>query len=134
MSIVLDASMALAWCLDGPWDDGIAAVLRETAEDGALVTPLWHLEVCNAFLMAERRGRITRSQATQALAKLDGLPLEQLELDPDPSDLMQLARSHGLTAYDASYVWAASVTGCPLATRDERVRAAAVAEGIALLG
>ncbi|MEL4357201.1 MULTISPECIES: type II toxin-antitoxin system VapC family toxin [unclassified Luteococcus] len=134
MSVVLDASLPLAWLLHEVSDEELDVVLDEVLHDGGLVTPLWQLEVLNGLLVAVKRGRITTAQLSEMLVALEGLPLEQVELDPSPYALLPLAREHGLTAYDASYVWAASVTGCPLATRDEKMRAAAEAEGIALLG
>lgn len=45
-------------------------------------------------------------------------------LDPDPADVVLLARATGLTAYDASYLCAAGMTGADLLTADEALAAA----------
>lgn len=44
-----------------------------------------------------------------------------------------LARQHGLSAYDASYLVLALRLSLPLATRDRALRAAARAAGVPLL-
>jgi predicted nucleic acid-binding protein len=57
LSIVLDASMALAWLFE---DEGTAAtdeILRRVVIKGGIVPSLWGLEVANAFQIAIRRGR-----------------------------------------------------------------------------
>jgi predicted nucleic acid-binding protein len=45
---------------------------------------------------------------------------------------MHLARVHRLSAYDASYLELAMRRGLPLATLDDKVKAAANAVGVAL--
>ena len=45
-------------------------------------------------------------------------------IDPDPADVVLLAHATGLTAYDASYVCAAAMTGAELLTADKHLAAA----------
>jgi predicted nucleic acid-binding protein len=47
-------------------------------------------------------------------------------------DTVHLARSHGLSAYDAAYLELAMRRGLPLATLDAKLRSAAVAAGVSL--
>jgi len=48
--------------------------------------------------------------------------------------LESLARRRNLPAYDAAYLDLALRTGLPLATSDDPLRQAAIAEGILLVG
>lgn len=132
MSVVIDASVALCWCLPDESDAGAAAVLEQVISDGGVVPPIFDLEVCNILLVKERKGSIPPGYAALAIAELDALPLEPSEEDPDPLELLELARSQSLTAYDASYLWAAQREGIPLATLDQALRAAAPRAGVTL--
>jgi len=131
--VVVDASMALSWCFEDEHDELSDRVLTAVRQEGAIVTPLWWLEISNALIQAETRGRLTTADAVAVLALLDRLPLEMSELDPAPAHLLALARTHGLTSYDASYLIAAEQYGCHLATRDRRLADAARAEGVPLI-
>ena len=57
--VVVDASMALSWCFEDEHDELSDRVLAAVREAGAIVTPLWWLEIFNALIQAEKRGRIT---------------------------------------------------------------------------
>jgi len=46
------------------------------------------------------------------------------------SDTINLARQHGLTEYDATYLELALREGLPLATLDSKLEAAATAAGV----
>jgi len=50
------------------------------------------------------------------------------------TDTMQLARTHDLSAYDAAYLELAMRRGLPLATLDDKLKAAAHAVGVTLYG
>jgi predicted nucleic acid-binding protein len=47
--------------------------------------------------------------------------------------IMELGRVYHLTAYDAAYLELAMRAGLPLATQDERLRAAATQAGVPLI-
>ena len=66
----------------------------------------------------------------------DAVDALQIQLDSSASSavVMDLARRHGLTAYDALYLETALRHGAMLATLDGKLRAAAVAEAVALAG
>ena len=51
--------MALSWCFEDEHDELSDRVLAAVREAGAIVTPLWWLEIFNALIQAEKRGRIT---------------------------------------------------------------------------
>lgn len=133
---VLDGSTALAWVLPGEASAAGDALLDRVAAEGALVPGLWHLEVGNVLLAAERRGRITAAERRQALDTLAGLPLRA---DADTAGQawhgsLGCAVAHRLTLYDACYLELALRRDLPLATLDEALRRAAAASDVALLG
>jgi predicted nucleic acid-binding protein len=131
--LVLDASVALGWCFEdeGP---GSIMVLQALRTDEAIVPSIWPLEVGNALLVGERRGRLTSADARRFVELLRGLPITlDLETgDRGLADVLAVARERGLTTYDAAYLELAMRLGIPLATADERLVAAAAAEGVAL--
>jgi predicted nucleic acid-binding protein len=131
---VLDASITLAWCFKDQATPLSEAVLEQLADDRGLVPELWPFEVTNVLVLAERRGRITNSQAAHFIQLIDHLPIRVEELGRDQvfSTVRTLAASTGLTAYDASYLALAAHAGVLLASSDERLRQAAMAAGVEL--
>jgi predicted nucleic acid-binding protein len=135
LSLVLDASVTLAWFLaDELTEEGRR--LRERIEhEGAVVPPIWFLEVANVVNVAVRRGRLTAEDADAALEALAMLRLETHGVAGLDAwrQLRPLARRHALSVYDASYVNLTLERGLPLATLDSKLRSAALAEGIRVL-
>ncbi len=130
--LVLDASLALQWFLEDEADRKYSlAVLASLSEKRALVPLLWFYEVGNGLLMAYRRKRITFDQIDGFLARLKALPIEAAQQTPSEIlELPALARSHGLTNYDAAYVALAMKFNLPLATTDKNLRQTAVSVGV----
>ncbi len=78
MSLVLDASVTLAWYFE---DERIPdALLDRVAAEGAITPSVWRLEVANGFLSAIRRKRIEAAFRDSALQHLGSLPIE---IDPE---------------------------------------------------
>ena len=128
---VLGSSVTLAWVLrDGP-SAPVDAALEQVAEVGGVAPALWWVEVRNVLVTAERRGRLTQEDSAAALQAIDALGI-QLDQAPDSASLLLLARTHGLTVYDAMYLELCIRQQRPLATLDRKLGAAAQAEGIAL--
>ena len=130
--IVVDASIAAAWLFDDEFDQRTAAMLSNVSGGVGIVPRHWHLEMRNALLMGERRGRI---EPEHIAARLDGLNRIHLRTDPEP-DLdaaFSLARARGLTIYDAVYLELALRRRAALATLDGRLRRAAVGERVQTL-
>ena len=129
MSLVLDASAALAWIFERT-DPGEAALadqlLGDIANQPVRVPSLWHLEVANALLIAERRGIAKEAQAIDYLQRLSDLPIttDDAEVSRRQEGIMALGRQFQLTAYDASYLELALRTGSTLATFDNKLAAA----------
>jgi predicted nucleic acid-binding protein len=133
--LVVDASIALAWCFEDEASPASDAVLDLVKSDGAIVPSLWHLELANVLLQAERRGRTILGGLVARLELLDQLPIAT---DAETSgrawrEVLALARSERLTTYDAAYLELAVRRGLSLATRDEALLGAAKRLGIALV-
>jgi predicted nucleic acid-binding protein len=131
---VLDNSMAMAWSFEDETDAYAEAVLDQLATTRAMVPVLWPLEVANALLMGERRKRSTEADTLKWIGILSSLPIS---IDGETnahawSKTLNLARGHGLSAYDAAYLELAIRRGLPLATLDEKLKTAAKAIGVAL--
>jgi predicted nucleic acid-binding protein len=133
-AFVLDASVTLAWFFEDE-TDAYAERVEDSLERATAVVPtLWHLEVTNALLVGERRGRTTELKTTQFVHLLSALPIatdEQPETE-SRDGVLSLARRHGLSAYDAAYLELALRRGLPLATLDRCLREAAEAAGVSL--
>ena len=71
MSLVLDASVTMAWCFEAdatPYTEQILG--RMELGEQAWVPALWKLEVVNALLKAKRQGRVTAERAKEFLGEL----------------------------------------------------------------
>ncbi|MGA7173684.1 MAG: type II toxin-antitoxin system VapC family toxin [Candidatus Dormiibacterota bacterium] len=132
---MLDASITLAWCFEDQATALSVSVRDRLADEPALVPELWPFEVANALVTAERRGRLTRSQASRFVQLLNQLPItvEELGRAGVLGAVMALAQTSGLTSYDASYLVLAASGGLPLATTDTALREAALSSGVALI-
>ena len=102
-ALVLDASVAASWLLDDEMDPLAALVSARVVEDGAVVPQLWHVEVRNALIVAERRGRISADGLDERVRALVDLPVST-DTEPDLDAALALARAHGLSLYDAIYL------------------------------
>jgi predicted nucleic acid-binding protein len=137
-ALVLDASVAIAWCFPGdpsedtPYSRGI---LKELAVNDAVVPEIWAFEVANSiFVSFSKRKRISERQIGEYLGLLRDLPIR---VEPQSLwsniGLESLSRRHSLTAYDAAYLDLALRTNLPLATSDGPLEQAALAENIVVL-
>jgi predicted nucleic acid-binding protein len=134
LSFVLDASVALAWCFKDESDAHAVKALGHLSTYPCSAPGIWGLEVGNALLVAERRGRLTAVEATSVLALLREL---RVEIDPTPLEMafgpvLSLAKAQQLSAYDSAYLELALRRSLPLATLDARLAAAATKLGVDL--
>ncbi|MDE2839567.1 MAG: type II toxin-antitoxin system VapC family toxin [Chloroflexota bacterium] len=129
--LILDASIAAAWLFSDETEPQAEAVLARLAEDTAYVPQLWHLEVRNVLLVAERRGRIAAEHALELLETLGELPI-RTDTTPDLAVAFALARAHGLSFYDALYLELAQRRDGTLATLDSALARSAAAVGLSL--
>jgi len=135
MPFVVNASLALAWQFEDETSEYADRVLDLLREDRAVVPSVWPLEVANGLLTAERRGRLSPARLARAVDLLQELPIFVFEggahvaLGP----VLELARVHGLSAYDAAYLEMAMREGLPLATLDDALRTASSRAGVTLV-
>jgi predicted nucleic acid-binding protein len=129
---VIDASVTLAWCFEDESRLDADRVLARLEQEEALAPAHWPLEVANALHTAERRGRMEASELPRLRALLAALPVEvaPVELTTATGGILETARTYDLTAYDAACLDLAAIRGLPLATVDERLRAACARAGV----
>jgi predicted nucleic acid-binding protein len=135
LSLVVDASVALAWCFEDEASPATDAIAERVREEGAYVPSLWHLELGNVLIQAEKRQRITAAELTSRLELIGTLPiLTDFETSSRAwREVLALARVTKLTTYDAAYLELAMRRGLPLASRDTELTTAAQTLGVALL-
>jgi predicted nucleic acid-binding protein len=133
LSLVIDASILVAWFLDEKSDPRVEAAFDTIARVETRAPNLFYYEIRNALLVSERRNRITEAMSAAFLRDLGLLPI-RLEPTADAASLMALARKRKLTVYDAAYLELAKREALPLATLDRDLGKAAIAEGVALFG
>jgi len=134
--LVIDSSIAIAWCFPDEKDAYSQSVLDALASEPAFVPDLWHLEVANTLLVGERRKRSTQANTIQWMSFLAALPITVDEQTHNHAfgGITTLGRSHALSAYDAAYLELAMRRGLPLATLDQKLRIASKSVGVTLYG
>ena len=123
---MLEGSVTMAWCFDDeatPYTDGVRDRL---ADRQAVVPSLWPLEAANATIMGERRKRLDEARSRRFFVLLAALPIA---VDDETrgrafGDIVHLARTYQLSAYDAAYIVLAEKLGAALVTRDARLASA----------
>jgi predicted nucleic acid-binding protein len=122
----------MAWCFQDETSAIADAALAALADNEAIVPDIWPLEVANVLVLAEKKGRITAARVPRCVSMLQGLPIS-VDLHTREkafTDILSLARSHQITAYDAAYLELAIREGVSLATLDEGLGRAARAAGV----
>lgn len=120
---VVDASAVAALLFSEPEAEAVASAL-----DGAeLVAPsLLSFELANVCLMKCRRHPHLRDTLLAAFQLRGRLGIAETAVDH--RDVLELALTSGLTAYDASYLMLARKLGAELVTLDEALTRAATAQ------
>lgn len=125
-SVVVDASVAVKWCLPSQREELVAEaeeLLASSRRDELrfLVPDLFWVEIGNALWKAVRRGEMLAENAPTALAYLHDLDIGTVpSIDLVPQALL-LAINHGRTVYDSLYVALAMQSDSELVTADERL-------------
>lgn len=135
MSLIVDASVVIAWVVPDEIHAGADDAMKQAQENGAVVPGLWFLEVANILVMSERKNRLSGNETTEIMEDLKCLPLS---VDTETAThafgvTAVLARRHRLSVYDASYLELALRRKLPLATLDGDLAKAAKAEGVEVL-
>ncbi len=119
--MIVDANVVLrAFFPDEAQASAQALVRDHVAGRVALKAPdLLPYELANAVWQAQRRGRISDTQAEAIVQAMQGLRIEILPLEW--GEMLPLARRFDRSAYDAAYLVMAQKLGEPLITGDERL-------------
>jgi predicted nucleic acid-binding protein len=122
--IVIDASVALAWCFDDEASDHAEKVLAALRNTTALVPTIWAIEIANGILVGERRRRINSDQVAEFLELVNALSIveEGRPIEYHFNHILLLARKHQLSSYDACYIDLALRHGLSLATQDAQLK------------
>lgn len=138
--VVLDASITIGSCVGeqeaAEFADGVMDLLMAGV---AVVPGIWLGEVANALISKERTSkreyRLAPEEVTRFLAFVGKLPVivDWTTQDVVFHAVAELARSTGLTVYDAYYLELAKRLELPLGTLDEELGARACEAGVRLL-
>ena len=132
MAIVIDVSIAAAWCFPDEQANAADRALEELPRSGGVIPAIFGYEMRNVLIVNERRGRIDQAGSARFLMRLRDLHLLQDDAH-DEDTVMALARKHRLSAYDAAYLETALRRSDRLATLDRDLANAAAAEDVALI-
>lgn len=131
---VVDASMALTWCIGDEATPATDAVLQRLLLEGGLAPALWPLEMANALSMAVRRGRMNEDELRRARSIIVDLPIDIRPVETSTAmGLVDPAIELDLTAYDAAYLGLAQARGLGLATLDKNLELACQREGVEII-
>ncbi len=124
--VVVDASVAVKWCLPTQREAFVAQAEElldsyRRHEIRFLVPDLFWVELANALWKAARRTEISVDEAMSAMSLVRDLGIATVpSYDLLPQALL-LAVSHGRTVYDSLYVALAMQSKSEMITADERL-------------
>jgi predicted nucleic acid-binding protein len=124
-AVVCDASVFIAVAFAEPGSVTARALTRSRR---LFAPPLLRYEVAHVALRKSGCEPGEAAQVEEAFRRSLRVPFRGVE--PSWPAVIELAREHGLSAYDASYLQIAQALRIPLATLDERLARAAQALGL----
>jgi predicted nucleic acid-binding protein len=132
LAIVIDTSAAAPFILADEADNRIPEVAEALVAGSCFAPALFNWELANLIWKVRRNGRIDEGEQSDAIIEAHSL---SIAADLESSDhalgeTLVLALRHDLTAYDAAYLELAIRLEAGIATFDNRLRMAALAEGI----
>jgi predicted nucleic acid-binding protein len=132
MRFVLDASIVITWAMHDEAQPQADLAFTCLQAGSAIVPGIWWYEVRNILIVNERRGRIDPADSMQFLRDLNAFRID-VQFPQDELRVIELARKHSLSIYDAAYLALAMREHLPLSTLDQRLESAARVEGVGLL-
>jgi predicted nucleic acid-binding protein len=134
MAQVIDASVAVAWCVPTQATELSKMALAAVTDSGGHVPAQFWFEVVHSLDRAERRNLVGRDAIEEFLVDLVDLPLtiHAAYAAEDMVALRKLAQQHRLNVYDASYLELATRLRLPLVTKDVSLARAAESAGAPL--
>lgn len=131
---VVDASMTLAWCFEDESTEATESILDRLVGAGGVAPAHWALEVANGLRYAASSGRVADVHVKRAREIVRQLPVEIRPVETSTAlFLIEPARQHDLTVYDAAYLGLAEALGLGIATLDKRLAAACRTVGVPLI-
>ena len=132
MAVVIDASVAIAWCLRDRDGTARADAVMDLASTETVIVPslFWH-EIRSVLVVAERKERIEADAVESHVERLRTLRFVTDD-DQDDRQTIALSRRHRLSGYDAVFLETAKRRGAKLATLDKKLGAAAAEEGVSI--
>lgn len=134
-TFVLDCSATLPWVFGDETTPACDRLLDGLTGGGrAWVPALWHLELGNVLLGAQRRKRIDQAGIEAFLAQLAiyDISVDDQTMERAWQKTLDLALQHRLSTYDAAYLELALRRAIPLATLDSALITASRSCGVAL--
>lgn len=119
---VIDASVGIKLFVIEPLSDEADAIFGYLTDDPPArfyVPDLFFIECTNVLWKYVRRFDYPLENAHQDVADLTALPLRTISTAELADGALELAITHGITAYDAAYVELARRLSLPLMTADE---------------
>jgi predicted nucleic acid-binding protein len=126
VTIVVDASVAIKWVFE---EEGSTAARRLLVEEPLIAPDFLILECANILWTAVRRGKLTREQASEALAGLQMLPVQLLAMRDYIAAAQALSLELNHPVYDCLYLVIALDQRAALITADRRFAASVSAHG-----
>ena len=135
MSVVIDASMMIAWLFEDEQSATTDRAFERVVAEETFAPSLWRLEVANSLWSATKRGRCDDTYARQSLERLLRL---NIFTDPETEKhawgrTRELSIQHQLSVYDAAYLELAVRRGAALATLDKALAAAGRRTGLEVM-
>lgn len=125
MLFVADNSVVLAWFSRSQATQYTDRFFKRLEKDEVVVPSVWPYEFANALAVLERR-KILSATLVDEIIKNAARLVTRIDAPPaSAASLLAIARTHGLSAYDAAYLELAQRMRIPLAARDSPLAAAA---------
>ena len=131
-AVVLDAATAVSWIVRSQSTAAAQAVLEDQEITAFEVPSIFPVELRNALLKLERQGKSDAALTNQGIEMVERLNMQTRAYAGSAANdkLLALARTAGLSFYDAHYLDLAEQRGLLLVARDRALLAAAIARGV----
>jgi len=124
VTCVVDASVGIKLFVPEEYSEDVQRLFEESLADpdAALLVPdLFFIECTNILWKKVRRVEYPDDLAKENIADLKALELASTPTLELMERALEIACTHGVTAYDACYVALAERSGIPLLTADDRL-------------
>jgi hypothetical protein len=74
-AVVVDSSIALTWCFEDDASPETDMLFGRVRDGGAILPGLWHMELSNVLLQAEKRDRSGTGDVSMRLNLITELPI-----------------------------------------------------------